>query len=162
MAIDPSTGSSSSMPGYAVFYQGRLEESGIIQVNPRDRRNQKLFSITESLYNEFDEPDVLAIENVPPVQFKRAGAMSPWGITATQRAIGAIVSCFNCDYIEVAPKAWQKYKQASYQKTDEWDAIAIGYCVLTIAQDIAEEKYGTRTPDNDLALGKEKDSTDGT
>lgn len=127
------------MPGYAIFNEGQLEESGIIQVNPADRRNQKLFSITESLYNEFDEPDVLAIENVPPVQFNRASKMSPWSITATQRAIGAIVSCFNCEYVEVAPAAWQRYKPVNYQKTDEYDAITIGLCVIAIAKDIKKE-----------------------
>lgn len=139
LSIDPSTGSGSSMPGYAVFYKGQLEESDIIQVNPADRRNQKLFSISESLYNEFDEPDVLAIEHIPPVPFNRKGAMNGWSIAALQRAIGAIISCFNCEYIEVSPKAWQNHKPANYQKTDEWDAITIGLCVIDIARQIQAE-----------------------
>lgn len=139
LAVDPSTGSGSSMPGYAVYRKGQLVESGIIQVNPYDKRNQKLFSIANSFRNEFAEPDVLAIENVPPVQFK-GGKMSPWSVAAIQRSIGAIISVFNCGYIEVAPKAWQRFKPEGYEKTDEWDAIAIGNCVIKTAEFIREGK----------------------
>jgi Holliday junction resolvasome RuvABC endonuclease subunit len=132
------------MPGYAIFKEGQLVESGIIQVNPADRRNQKLYSITESFRTEFDEPDVLAIENVPPVQFRGGRGLSPWSITAIQRSIGAIISAFNCEYIEIAPKAWQRFKPEGYQKTDEFDAIAIGRCVVETAKLIAKEQEGEK------------------
>jgi len=142
LAIDPSTGSQASMPGYALFEQTKLVESGIIQVNPADRRNQKLYSITQSLQSELPAPDVLAIENIPPISFNRAGAMSGWSLVSIQRAIGAIISVYNCEYVEVAPMAWQRFKPADYVKSDEWDAISIGMCVIELAREINLKKSG--------------------
>jgi len=134
LAFDPSTGSHSSMPGYAIFKNGELVESGIIQVNPSARRNVRLFSITESLRTEFPKPDIIAIENIPPVRYSRAGSMGGWALVAIQRSIGAIISCFDCEYVEVSPKAWQNYKFHGYEKSDEHDAICIGLCVIETAK----------------------------
>lgn len=142
IAFDPSTGSQSSMPGYAIFINGNLTESGIIKVNPADRKNVKLFSITESLRTEFPQADVIAIENIPPVRYNRKGAMDGWAIVALQRAVGAIMGCFNCEYVEVAPASWQKYKFEGYDKSDEHDSICIGLCCIDIAKQIKEEMEG--------------------
>lgn len=139
IAFDPSTGSKSSMPGYAIFKKGKLVESGIIQVNSAARRNVRLYSITQALLNEFPEPDVIAVENIPPVQYNRGRAMGGWALVAIQRSIGAIISCFDSEYIEVAPKAWQSYKFDGYNKSDEHDAICIGICVIETAKQIYGE-----------------------
>lgn len=140
IAFDPSTGSHSSMPGYAIFDKGELQESGIISVNPLARRNVKLFSITQSLLKEFPKPDVIIVENIPPITFKRKGGMNGWSLVSIQRAIGAIVSCFDCEYIEMAPRVWQKYRPADYIKSDEWDAVVIGLAAIEIAKQIKTEK----------------------
>lgn len=133
LAIDPSVGSTSSMPGYALFDKGNLIESGIIRVSPTAKKNIRLFSITKSLKEEFKTPDIIAIENIPPISFK--GGMSGWSLVSLQRSIGAILSVYDIPYVEVAPSAWQKYKFDGYDKSDENDAICIGLCVLAAARD---------------------------
>lgn len=142
IAFDPSTGSQSSMPGYAVFVKGELVESGIIKVNASDRKNVKLYEISISLRTEFPKADVIAIENIPPVSYNRKGAMRGWAIVALQRSIGAIMASFNCEYIEVAPASWQRYKFPGYDKSDEHDAICIGLTCIDIAKQITKEKKG--------------------
>jgi len=137
LAIDPSTGSGSSMPGFAWFEKGVLKESGTIEVSPAARKNIRLFNIAESFRNEFDKPDVIAIENIPPMTFK--GGMSQWSLVSLQRAIGAIVSVFPCTYIEVAPIAWRNFIFEGYQKSDSHDAICIGLCVLAYAKEVELE-----------------------
>jgi hypothetical protein len=133
LAVDPSVGSTASMPGYALFDKGNLIESGIIRVSPAAKKNVRLFSIAKSLREEFRTPDIIAIENIPPVSFR--GGMNGWALVSLQRSIGAILSVFDVPYIEVAPSAWQKYKFEGYEKGDENDAICIGLCVLAAARD---------------------------
>jgi len=133
LSIDPSIGSTASMPGYALFEQGNLVESGIIQVSISNKKNIRLYNIAKSFREGFRKPDVIAIENIPPIKFK--GGMNGWSLVSLQRSIGAILSVFDAPYIEVAPIAWQKYKFDGYSKSDEEDAICIGLCVLAAARD---------------------------
>jgi len=139
IAFDPSSGSSSSMPGYAIFKEAKLIESGIIKLRPQDTKNVRLYSIAEAIREEFPQADIIAIENIPPVSYNRKGSMSGWSLVALQRSVGALMSCFNCSYIEVAPASWQKYKFEGYDKSDEMDSICIGLCCIDIARQIQEE-----------------------
>lgn len=139
IAFDPSSGSSNSMPGYAIFKEGKLIESGIIKLRPQDSKNVRLYSIAESLRDEFPKADVIAIENIPPVSYNRSGSMSGWALVSLQRSVGAIMSCFNCEYIEVSPASWQKYKFEGYVKSDEHDSICIGLACIDIALQISKE-----------------------
>lgn len=139
LAIDPSTGSRSSMPGYALFDKGELVESGIIQVRVQDRKNIRLYNIAETLRTEFPKIDILAVENIPPVSYNRKGAMRGWSLVALQRSIGAIISCFDCDYVEVAPTWTTKFRPEELDKDDEADAIGIGNATLQAARQAVEE-----------------------
>jgi len=139
IAFDPSSGAGNSMPGYAIFKEGKLVESGIIKLKGSDGKNVRLFNIAESIREEFPRADVVAIENIPPVSYNRKGSMGGWALVALQRSVGALMSCFDCEYIEVPPIAWQKYKFEGYQKTDEMDSICIGLCCIDIARQIQEE-----------------------
>lgn len=139
ISFDPSSGSSNSMPGYAIFTAGALVESGVIKLRPQDSKNVRLYSIAESIRAEFPKADVVAIENIPPVSYNRKGAMNGWALVSLQRAVGAIMSCFDCSYIEVAPASWQKYKFEGYNKSDEHDAICIGLACIEIAKQVNED-----------------------
>ena len=88
LAIDPSSGSRDSMPGYAVFRAGLLIDSGLIQVQQGRELNRKLFSIGETLRNQFEVPDILVVEHIPP--FMRGSGFSK-SIVILQRAIGMII-----------------------------------------------------------------------
>lgn len=133
LAVDPSTGSGSSLPGFAWFEAGELKESGVIQVTIGAAKNKRLFEIRRTLQEEFPIPDVLVIEHISSV---------PWGnmrrnteaLAGLQRGVGAILSAFNVDaVIEVMPSLWKKTVDEHYTKSDEMDAIYIGRYVIARA-----------------------------
>lgn len=128
LSIDPSSGSRQSMPGYAIWESGKLKDSGVLQIEYSDYVNVRLQRIADSLRNEFEVPDILVIENIPPkIGFGR-------GPLNLHRAVGAIMSAVRCGpIIEVAPISWRKYIPEGYRKTDENDAIMFGYCVIATA-----------------------------
>lgn len=132
LAVDPSTGSTSSMPGYAVFKNGELIESGTITVDLKGNRAERLFEINRTLREDFKEYtfDVIAVESAGYF----IGKMNPASIISLQRAIGAIIAAFpvKC-LVEVPSNVWQKHKFKGYVKGDEQDAICIGLCVLNTA-----------------------------
>lgn len=130
LAIDPSSGSRDSMPGYAVFRAGLLIDSGLIQVQQGRELNRKLFSIGETLRNQFEVPDVLVVEHIPP--FMRGSGFSK-SIVILQRAIGMIIGSIDRPLLEVPPITWHKLAPPNYQKTDEKDAIMIGYAAIWTA-----------------------------
>ena len=129
LAIDPSTGSRSSMPGYAWYKKGKLIESGIFEINPGWSRHKRLYEIGHTLREEFEMPDILAIEYIAMVKFQ--GGISQAAIGALQKAIGAIYAARPWPaVVEIPTSAWRHHKPEEYIKTDEWDAITIGlYCV---------------------------------
>lgn len=132
LAIDPSTGSKSSMPGFAVFQKGELIESGIIKVDLKGNRAQKLYQINHTLRTDFGAPDVVAVESAGYFISK----MNPASIISLQRAIGAVIAAWpvKC-LVEVPSNVWQRYVPANYVKGDEMDAVAIGMCVIYKARE---------------------------
>jgi len=135
LAIDPSSGSRNSMPGYAVFQEGVLIDSGFIEV-ARDREfNRKLFLISKTLREEFPTPDVLVVEFIPP--FMKGSGFSK-SIVSLQRAIGAIIGSIDRPLVEVPPITWHKHVPKDYQKTDEKDAIMLGYTAVLTACRLSE------------------------
>lgn len=45
LAVDPSIGSATSMPGYALSVDGVVVDSGILSINPKAPHNQRLAGI---------------------------------------------------------------------------------------------------------------------
>lgn len=135
MAIDPSSGSMKSVPGYAIYEAGVLVDSGILNV-PRDLPLPiKLRMIADSLRQEFKRPDVIAIEHIAPF-FKNQGKAEflNRNVLALHRSVGAIYSAVNCErWIEVSPISWRTKIPENYNKTDENDAIMIGYTCIANA-----------------------------
>lgn len=130
LAIDPSSGSRDSMPGYAVFRAGRLIDSGLIEVARGRELNRKLFIIGETLRTQFESPDVLVVEHIPP--FMRGSGFSK-SIVALQRAIGMIIGSIDRPLLEVPPITWHKLAPDGYVKSDEKDAVMIGYAAIWTA-----------------------------
>ena len=120
------------MPGYAWFEKGQLKESGIIEVDPGLNRSQRLYEISRTVREDFDRADILVVEYIPPVTYK--GGMNSVAIMALQKAIGAIIAAHPYEHLlEVPSSAWKKYKPDNYVKTDEFDSICLGLCVVGIA-----------------------------
>lgn len=139
LAVDPSTGSQSSMPGYAWFEKGELKESGIFQIDTGMNRSKRLYEISRTIREEFPTPDGLLVEYIPPVRYGRGG-MNTIALMALQKAVGAIIASHPYEvFIEVPTSAWLKHKPSNYKKTDEWDAICIGLCVVNTALEIKKE-----------------------
>lgn len=134
LAIDPSTGSKSSMPGYALFVKGKLKECGIIEVDPSLSKTKRLSEINRTLREDFNIPDILACEYIPPVKYGRGG-MNSISLMGLQRAIGATMAAFpDSELIEVATKFWMTHHNwKEWKKGDVDDAIAIGMAVINTA-----------------------------
>lgn len=145
LAIDPSSGSSSSMPGYALFQCGILIDSGHLEITTKGRPlHQRLYQLAQILQKDFvevEQLDLVAVEYIPMKQFapgKSGSGASVSSILALQRAVGVVQGSFgNIPMIEVAPVSWHKYADNSeeyYVKTDETDAIFIGRAVVETAK----------------------------
>lgn len=131
LSIDPSSGSRNSLPGYAIYKAGELVDSGVIQVPVGDNLHTRLFHLRKSMMEDFEKPDILVTENVPPVM--QSKGFFNKSVLSLQKAIGVVISCFDVPLIEVAPISWRQNIPATYQKTDENDAILMGYTVVKLA-----------------------------
>lgn len=151
LAIDPSSGSSGSMPGYAIFKAGRFTDSGIIKLEAGTSIHSRLFHLRKALTEDFKEitPAILVTENIPGINFN--GKFINKSMIHLQKAIGVTTSCFDCPVIEVAPISWRKFIPENYQKSDECDAIMMGLTVLLTASSEykAEEKLWNRVAGKD-------------
>lgn len=139
LCVDPSTGSQSSMPGFAWYNKGELEESGVIEVDARLNRSLRLYEISRTIKEEFPKPDILIVEYIPPVRYK--GGMNSNALMALQKAIGAIMAAHPFEnLLEIPEAAWRSHKPEKYIKSDEWDAITLGICAINIAKQVIQEE----------------------
>ena len=133
LAIDPSSGSSGSMPGWALFDRGTCVDSGTIEV-ARDGSyfNKQLHSLNTCLREQFSQPDVLVIEHVAPIF--SGGKHAQFANThKLHQGIGATMAAFNCPMVSIPPMIWKKYAPENYVKTDEHDAIMLGVAAISTA-----------------------------
>lgn len=143
LAIDPSSGSDSSQPGYALFSQGMLVEHGTIELGTRRDSGlaNRLHLLKNFLEEEFEGVDLVAIERCP---FRYANLAA----ARLQQVMGVVKSVWDVPAIEVSPVSWKKWIDRvevlgiQYEKKDELDAVAIGVCVIGTARDflIKEEE----------------------
>jgi len=136
ISIDPSVGSGSSMPGYAVFKKGKLIDYGIISLNPKLNQFLRLYELGRSLREEFSRTkwDVLVVEAIPTVRFQSYGR-SLSAQVPLHRAVGTVLASVRADHLlEVPPQTWHKFVVPAYSKSDDKDAVAFGYTVLCYAR----------------------------
>lgn len=133
LVIDPSSISSSSMPGYAVYSNGKLQDSGtidmpsLIGVDLFDR----LRYIAKCFQEEFAPVDILVIEAIPPVRF----GGNPSHHASLLKSIGAAVVSARSEYVtQIYPVTWKKYIDSKYEKSDAADAEYIGKAVVDICK----------------------------
>lgn len=148
ISIDPSVGSSSSLPAYAIYKQGKYIESATIEIDigkPLWLRLQELSIRLRSLY-KFVEPDVLVFEDIAP---QRYGGGNAEAHASLLKAVGAILAIRGPrGYIRLKPIVWKKLIRPTYVKGDREDAEEMGFITLQLAQQIQSEdpprKYGKR------------------
>lgn len=135
LAIDPSSGSEESQPGYALFKDGILLEYGTVEIGTKRSSGglaNRLFMLRSYLMEEFPRPDLVCIERCPFLYANMAAAR-------LQQVMGVVKSCWNVPAIEVSPASWKKWTHAlpegiTYEKRDDLDALTIGTCVVGIAR----------------------------
>jgi hypothetical protein len=156
VSIDPSIGSSSSMPGWAVYRTGQYVASGTFDI-PIHRslpdRLRTLANHIRKLYNEYS-PDVLAYEDIPAQRYGMGNAIAHASLL---KALGAILSVPGPDgYVGIMPVSWKKMVRDTYTKGDEADAVEIGYVVIECAGQI---RYNKENIKGGKGHGRNKEKT---
>lgn len=138
ISIDPSCGSTSSMPGYAVAIRGELVDSGILPIDPLDllpRRLQVLSYRMRKLVDQW-QPDLLVWEDVPP---RRYGGGSAHGHASLIKSVGVVLSTEGpVAWLGLRPRIWTSDKSSTYVKGDEADAREMLTIAITNARWISE------------------------
>lgn len=138
VCIDPSIGSSSSSPGYAVYIAGDLSESGVFDIPAHlafHEKAQQLAYNVRKLYTKYD-PDVLVYEEIA---LQGAGRAISSHVTLL-KAVGIVLSVPGPDHVVgIYPVSWKKLVRPTYVKGDKEDAEEIGYICIQQAKEIIEE-----------------------
>lgn len=141
ISIDPSVGSGprGSMPGFAVYKESFFFDSGLITLPVKEDlpyRLQALGSFLSLLYQQY-QPDVLIYEDIPAQSHGRGAA----GHASLLKAVGAILAIPGPDaFVGIMPISWKKIARPTYVKSDENDAIEIGWVCIQEAKRILKEK----------------------
>lgn len=139
ISVDPSIGSTSSMPAYAVYRAGELVTADTFRINPNDtvpNRLRILHNHIRKLYNEYT-PDVLVFEDIPS---QRHGGSSV-SHASLLKALGVILSVPGPGgYVGLLPVSWKGEARETYTKSDVNDAIEIGWVAIQVARRIRDGK----------------------
>lgn len=147
LAIDPSSGSEESQPGYALWEGGELKDSGYISIGKGDRISGRLYRLGRSLREDFQAPDVVVTENIPP--FMGNGSGGSFGTRAVihlHQSIGVIMSVWDVPLVRITPRTWRAMTPPMYTKTDEHDAIMLGWVALQTGRRMAGQELADMPP----------------
>lgn len=145
LALDPSVGSWSSQPGYAIFEAGQLIDSGVIEMPVGATRSRRLYYLRRILTDQFTEKfDAVVIEDIPTSRVNRRRGGGVYFDAKAQvplhKAVGVIESCFDAHTLFVHPATWRTYATEEHlsmktrgEPTDERDAVVMGQTVLLLA-----------------------------
>lgn len=125
VTIDPSIGSSSSQPGYAVAHAGVLQITGTLRIDPKETVYKRCRSVYDTVSVLIPSPpDVLGIEALPAAF---ANQKTIWAVSLSIAAADATQT------LEIPIPFWKAYARtcAWYQKGDAADARAM--CEAMIA-----------------------------
>lgn len=140
LAIDPSSGSAGSLPGFALFKAGRLVDAGVIEIPRTGHIGNRLFKLREALLTEFKRPDILIVELIAPVMPAKNGNFLHRSAAALIKSVGAILSTWDVPIIEVSPVTWHSVTPSDYVKGDCMDAQMIGYAAQVVLSRVLGEQ----------------------
>lgn len=132
LAIDPSSGSAGSLPGFALFKAGQLVDAGTIQIPRTGHIGNRLFKLREALVTEFEKPDILIVELIAPVMPSKNGNFLHKSAAALIKSVGAILSAWDVPILEVSPTTWHSMTPPDYVKGDCLDAQMIGWAAFVV------------------------------
>lgn len=141
LSIDPSIGSSSSLPGWAIYRGGTLVDSGTIHTGGSHlelwQRARRLGDALRTLCGEY-KIDVLVYEDIPATSGFNQNAIS-----SLLKAVGVVLSSTTSSHVlGIHPASWKNYVRPEYQKGDKEDAIEIGWVAISVAQYIESQLAG--------------------
>lgn len=144
LVIDPSIGSASSRPGWAVYIEGKLSAAGTIDTGGSHlalwKRARTLADEVRALCEDF-APTLLVYEDIPATSNFNANAQA-----SLLKAVGIILSASTTDdCLGIHPASWKNYVRPSYTKGDKEDAIEIGYVAVELAKRIEAAGADTST-----------------
>lgn len=148
LSVDPSIGSHSSQPGFAVYREAQFVTSGTMSIDPEGDRPTRLQELTHQLRKLVREytPDVCAYEDIPPRRYGGGGATAHASLLM---ALGATLAVSGPDrYVRLAPRVWKRLVSSTYRKSDEADAVEMGRITCDMAKHISEtnppRRFGSR------------------
>lgn len=149
LAVDPSIGSSSSSPGWALYNGGQLIDSGTIHTGGSHlelwQRARRLGDSISLLCQE-NKVDVLVYEDIPATSGFNQNA-----IASLLKAVGIVLACSKSSHVlGIHPASWKNYVRPEYKKGDKEDAIEMGWVAIELAKYIEST---TRNPDGDSGDG---------
>ena len=149
ISIDPSVGSSNSMPGWAVYRAGELIKSGTFLIplsKSLPERLRFLGRMMVRLYEQYP-PDVLIHEEIPA---QRHGFGNAEAHASLLKALGVILSVPGPQHhVGIYPISWKNQVSENYVKSDEGDAIEIGQIVIDLAWTIKLDLPSKKRRKND-------------
>lgn len=148
LVVDPSMGSSSSLPGWAVYSGGDLADSGVLEVHtegPRWHRLKEVYRQLENLSKAW-LPMVCVYEEIP---VSAHGGRSQVSHASLLLALGVTMAAVEADgFVGIRPSSWKKFISDGYVKSDEQDAIEMGRIVIDMANEMLRvdppRKYKTQ------------------
>ena len=132
LCIDPSSGGvtkggQKGVSGWALFEAGELKESGTIGFEGSKLTFERVKEVGKKFSHIFDKVDILVIEEIKGAKAQKS----------LIQACGAIIAAVEWDSVfEINVRTWQSIanKLGGWIKTDEDDAIYLGYAALAIAK----------------------------
>lgn len=151
LSVDPSVGSGSSVPGYAIYVNGKLLTSGTLAVNLSGEIWDRLREVgggVRALIKKHGPIDVLVYEDVPPARFGASGksGFAQASHASLQKALGAcLAQAGPKDCLPIPPAVWVRRARAGYTKSDEHDAIEMGWIAIELAKLQMKALHGSTT-----------------
>lgn len=142
LAIDPSSGSEKSQPGYAIYQAGELVDSGLVRIHYGDHIANRLYRLQKTLKEEFKQPDILVTEHLAPFMGEGKGSFfSTRNVISLHQSVGVIMSVWDVPVLVVSPRSWHALTPDNYLKSDENDAIMLGWTALHKASLLAHKQF---------------------
>jgi len=148
LCIDPSSGSESSQPGWALFQNGVLVEAGVAEINHRLELRSRLRLVWEYFSVWADKVDIVLIEEIPvrPIRTKMdANSSGKTWMNAKSHgslveAIGATKAAFpvSIPVVKLPASLWHRVSRDqgwameanTVKKNDYMDAVRIGMTAI--------------------------------
>ena len=131
LVLDPSSGGTSnkgveSNAGWAVFKEGKLAESGILELDHGEKKEVRLRRLGAFMLSDFGHHDLFVIEDI-------TGYKAPK--TLIQACGGLITNTKSDGLIEMNVRTWQAIalRLGGWEKSDEADAIYMGWACVAFA-----------------------------